>query len=75
VLQDPAPVARVKGFGDNGVSLELHYWLPDPEKGRLDVASDLHLAVARAFRERGIEIPFPRREVRLLDPRSDAPSI
>jgi len=74
VLAEPAPMAVIKGFAESGVSVELHYWIGDPEKGRLDVASDLHLAVARAFRDRGIEFPFPRRDVQLLGTPGDRPS-
>ncbi len=68
VLKEPAPVAVLKNFGDSGVDLELIVWIGDPELGRATLRSDLGLAIIAAFREKGIEIPFPQREVRVLVP-------
>jgi len=66
VLKDPAPVAQVLQMADSGVDLELGVWINDPERGTQNVRSDINVAILEAFRERGIEIPFPQREVRLL---------
>ncbi len=68
VLQDPPPRAYLKEFADSGINLELAVWIRDPEEGQLNLRSDLNLAIWRAFREHGIEIPFPQREVRILGP-------
>jgi small-conductance mechanosensitive channel len=39
----------------------------------LPFKSDLNFAIQKAFRENGIEIPFPKREVRIRDvkPKTD----
>ncbi|MBS0336410.1 MAG: mechanosensitive ion channel [Proteobacteria bacterium] len=66
VLKDPAPNALVISMGDNGIDLELGFWIEDPEKGRQNVCSDISVAILTEFRARGIEIPFPQREVRML---------
>jgi len=66
VLSDPAPFAMLAGFGDSGLSLELGFWIGDPEEGTGSVRSDIALGLLAAFRERGIEIPFPQRDVRIL---------
>lgn len=66
VLRDPEPVALVTHLADSGVEVELGYWIDDPERGRANVGSDLSLQVLAEFRARGIEIPFPQREVRVL---------
>jgi small-conductance mechanosensitive channel len=66
VLKDPPPNALVTAMGDNGVDLELGFWIEDPEKGRLNVCSDISVDILSEFRARGIEIPFPQREVRIL---------
>ena len=66
VLADPPPVAQVLQLADSGVDLELGFWIDDPERGSQSVRSDLNLAILEAFRARGIEIPFPQREIRLL---------
>jgi small-conductance mechanosensitive channel len=66
VLADPEPKTLIMAFADNGVDLELGFWIADPHEGTGGVRSDISLAIWRAFRENEIEIPFPQREVRML---------
>lgn len=66
VLQDPPPKVLLTQFADSAINLELGFWIDDPEGGRGNVLSEINLEIWRAFRENGIEIPFPQREVRLL---------
>lgn len=66
VLTDPPPVARLMGFGDNGIDLELRVWLSDPEAGIGSVRSDIYLAIWKQFKEHKISIPFPQRDVRMI---------
>ena len=68
MLKNPPPAAVLKNFGESGVDLELVVWIGDPELGRATLRSDLGLAIVAAFREKGIEIPFPQREVRIVVP-------
>lgn len=67
VLSDPGPRAFLTLFGDSSISLELGFWIADPEEGRGNITSDVNLAIWRAFRQHGIEIPFPQREVRVVN--------
>jgi small-conductance mechanosensitive channel len=66
VLKDPAPTALLVAFGDNGINLELMVWIEDPERGKLNLNSDLNLAMYRSFSANNIEIPFPQRDVRIV---------
>ena len=66
VLKDPAPTALLTAFGDNGINLELLAWIEDPEHGKLNLNSDLNLALYRCFSANGIEIPFPQRDIRIV---------
>ncbi len=66
VLKEPEPTAQVLQLGDSGVDLELGFWIEDPERGSQNVRSEISLALLTEFRLRGIEIPYPQREVRLL---------
>ena len=66
VLKTPEPTAQVLNLADSGVDLELGFWIEDPERGSQNVRSDVSLGLLAAFRARGIEIPYPQREVRLL---------
>jgi small-conductance mechanosensitive channel len=65
VLNDPEPVARLMRFGDNGIELELRVWIQDPENGIANVTSDINLAFWTRFKENGITIPFPQRDLHL----------
>jgi len=66
VLAEPSPKGFVVAFADSGVELELGFWIGDPEEGSLQIKSDIHLALWRAFKAAGIEIPYPQRQVRIL---------
>jgi small-conductance mechanosensitive channel len=68
VLADPPAKAFLVRFDDSGIDLELGFWIADPQEGSLNIKSDINLAVWQAFRREGIEIPYPQREVRLLNP-------
>ncbi len=66
VLHDPAPAAHVTKFADSGIDMELVFWIADPERGTNNVRSDISVAILAEFRARGIEIPYPQREVRMV---------
>src|SRR5579859_1431838 len=66
VLKDPAPTALLVAFGDNGINLELMAWIEDPERGKLNLNSDLNLALYKIFSANNIEIPFPQHDVRIV---------
>jgi len=63
-LSDPAPSAIFTGFGDSSINFELRVWVADFSE-RLQVRSDLGLAIDRHFRAAGITIPFPQRDLHL----------
>ena len=66
VLKDPEPTAQVLQLAESGIDLELGFWIRDPERGSQNVRSDISIDLLSEFRARGIEIPFPQREVRML---------
>ena len=65
-LRKPAPTAHVTNLAESGIDLELGFWIEDPENGTQNIRSDICVEILREFRSRGIEIPFPQREVTLL---------
>lgn len=73
VLADPPPRAVIVAFADSGINLEIGFWIGDPENGTGGVRADIRLALWKAFREHGISIPFPQREVRLLGSQKESP--
>ncbi len=67
VLSDPEPAARLMGFGDNGIDLELRVWIRDPQQGVANVRSDINVAIWKGFRDAGISIPFPQRDLHVKE--------
>jgi small conductance mechanosensitive channel len=67
VLRDPQPIVGVSLLADSTVNVTVRPWVQVQDFGA--AALELNKAIVERFRERGIEIPFPQREVRLL-PRS-----
>ena len=65
ILADPEPAVRLMEFADSGISLELRVWLSDPEEGIGNIRSDINLAIWHGFKEAGITIPYPQRDVHL----------
>ena len=65
VLHDPAPAARLMGFGDSGINLELQVWVNDPENGVNNVRSDVYRRIWKEFRDAGITMPYPQREIHI----------
>lgn len=57
-----APFVRFIAFGESSLDFELLAWIPDSFQ-RFDVASDLHFMIWDKFKEYGIKIPFPQRDV------------
>jgi small-conductance mechanosensitive channel len=66
VLADPAPAVLLKEFAESGINLELGFWVGDPEQGVGGLRSDINLAIWHDFKQAGIAIPFPQREVRIF---------
>jgi len=64
VAQTPPPQVLFLGFGDSSLDFELRVWVVDVGD-RLTVKSELHQEVDRSFREAGIVIAFPQRDVHL----------
>lgn len=65
VLSEPAPAVRLTEFADSGISLELRVWVNDPINGFAQVRSDINLAIWKAFKEAGITIPYPQRDLHI----------
>jgi small-conductance mechanosensitive channel len=65
IMAEPAPEVRFEEFGDNAMLFSLLCWISHARED-LRVSSSLRFAIDKAFRKEGIEIPFPRRDVRIV---------
>jgi small-conductance mechanosensitive channel len=63
------PDCEIDSFGDSGVNMFVEFWMEGIDDGRNRVGGDLMLLIFETLREHDIQIPFPQREVRLLDPK------
>jgi len=69
VLLARPPEAFFLGFGESALKFELRFWAAQQDTW-FQLQSDVTVAVAKALREAGIEIPFPQRDlhIRSIDP-------
>ncbi len=67
VMEDPPPAVRFIEFGDSGLKFELRAWTTRliHRKGRM--FSELNFSIHDKFREHGISIPYPQRDLHLRD--------
>ena len=68
VIEVPAPVCLLEGFGDNSVNLEIRVWISDPQNGLSNIKSQILLRVWETFHENDIEIPYPQRDLHIKNP-------
>ena len=62
VLKDPASEVHFYEFGESALKFDLLAWIGDPPR-QFVIRSDLNFAISKSFREKGIRIPFPQREL------------
>ena len=65
VLSAPPPTVWMDAYGDNSVNFTIHCWIDDPEEGVGNVRSAVLKRLWWLFKENGIEIPFPQRDIHL----------
>jgi small conductance mechanosensitive channel len=66
VLKDPAPGTGVASLDDSAITLAAVPWVGLADYGAAQ--AEIYQVILQKFRERKIEIPFPQREVHLLNP-------
>lgn len=69
------PQALLLKIGDDGLQLEVGFWITDPENGRLNVLSDVNRAIWRVFKAQKIQVAHPKRDIRIMDERSFEQSV
>ena len=67
VLKAPKPTVWLRAFGESSVDHEILVWIADPEAGVGNVQSEVLNRVWMLFKENGINIPFPQRDIRIKE--------
>ncbi|MCA9563979.1 MAG: mechanosensitive ion channel, partial [Myxococcales bacterium] len=64
IADHPIPSVRFEAFGESSLDFVIMGWIHEPSEW-LDIRSELRYAIDRLFRENGVEIPFPQRDLHL----------
>lgn len=65
VLERPESKCLLIEFGDSSVNLQLRFWIADAHNGVQNVKSAILIRIWDKFKEHGIEIPYPQRDLHL----------
>ena len=66
-LQDPAPSVFLDKFGESSIDFELVVWSSEMSYRPRHYRSDVNFAIEKKFREAGIEIASPQRDIRIRE--------
>lgn len=66
-LKDPEVGCYLTSFGDSDIKFSLYFWVANVNEGLFGPKSDVYMTIWKKFQENKIEIPFPQREVKILN--------
>ena len=66
VRKDPQPAVFFQDFGESSLDFSVMGWLDDPWD-RMGIQSRVRTAIDAKFREHGIVVPFPQRDVHVVN--------
>jgi small-conductance mechanosensitive channel len=64
-LKEPPPSVFLENFGENAIEFKLVVWSSEMSARPSRYRSDINFAIAEKFREAGIELPFPQRDLHI----------
>ncbi len=68
VLVEPEePDVELRSFGDNGVNFAVEFWVSGIDDGKNKFTSEVRFLIWDALKKAGISMPFPQREIRILN--------
>jgi len=65
VLKDPKPDAILQEFGDSALNFILRVWTKQYSTTPGTLRSELNFMISKIFKEQGIEIPYPQRDLHI----------
>ncbi len=66
-MRNPEPQCYLRDFGDSSVNFLLYFWVGDVTQGRYRPQSNVMFSIWRKFKENGVVIPFPQRDLHIKD--------
>ena len=73
VLPEPDPKCLFVEFGDSALKLQLRFWIGDAQNGVQNVKSDVLLQIWDRFKQHGVRVPFPQRDLHIRSSAERAP--
>ena len=66
ILNNPEPSVFFEDFGDNALKFRLHFYISDSFNVLL-IKSDLRYKIHNSFNDNNIRIPFPQRDIHIIN--------
>ena len=73
VLPDPPPKCLFIEFGESSLKLQLRFWIGDAQNGVQNVKSDVLIEIWQRFKQQGVHVPYPQRDVHVRSTVERAP--
>ena len=73
VLPEPVPKCLFIEFGESSLKLQLRFWIGDAQNGVQNVKSDVLLEIWQRFKQHGIRVPYPQRDLHVRSSVERAP--
>jgi small-conductance mechanosensitive channel len=73
VLPEPDPKCLFIEFGESALKLQLRFWIGDAQNGVQNVKSDVLLEIWQRFKQQGVRIPYPQRDLHIRSSAERAP--
>jgi len=70
ILRMPAPTVVFRDFGESALVFELRFFIRQADYMLL-IGSEIRFAISEAFRDAGITIPYPQRDIHIKTPRGE----
>jgi len=71
ILSSPPPNVLILSFSETAIELEVRIWIADAQNGVHNVKSEVLYEVWKLFRQEGIQIPYPKRDLYVRSTRAD----
>lgn len=66
ITNSPKPFVRFYDFGNSSLDFQLYFWTNNAFRVE-NIKSDLRFSINRKFKENGVTIPFPQRDVHIKE--------
>ena len=73
VLPEPEPKCLFIEFGDSALKLQLRFWIGDAQNGVQNVKSDVLIEIWERFKQHGVRVPYPQRDLHIRSSAERAP--